>query len=54
MHAAPAPARSGRLRVAIYSTWYRPSLAEHIGPGEAYNDALFRPDGSVRSTRELI
>ncbi len=54
MHAAPAPTGSGRLRIALYSTWYRPSLAEHIGPFQAYNDALFRTDGSVPSMTQLL
>jgi phage tail protein X len=39
MHASPRPTGSGGRRT-MYVTHYPPSLWEHIGPGEAYNDLV--------------
>lgn len=39
MHASPRPTGQGGRRT-MYVTHYPPSLWEHIGPGEAYNDLV--------------
>ena len=39
MHASPAPSGAG-MRRTMYVTHYPPSLFEHIGPGEAFNDLV--------------
>jgi hypothetical protein len=41
MHASPRPTGSGGRRT-IYVTFHPPSLFEHVGPGEAYNDVVRR------------
>jgi hypothetical protein len=39
MHASPRPAGAGGRRT-MYTTYYPPTLWEHIGPGEAFNDLV--------------
>jgi ectoine hydroxylase-related dioxygenase (phytanoyl-CoA dioxygenase family) len=39
MHASPRPTGAGGRRT-MYTTYYPPTLWEHIGPGEAYNDLV--------------
>ena len=39
MHASPEPTGAGGRRT-MYVTYYPPALWEHVGPGEAYNDAV--------------
>jgi ectoine hydroxylase-related dioxygenase (phytanoyl-CoA dioxygenase family) len=41
MHASPRPTGQGGRRT-IYVTYHPPTLFEHVGPGEAYNDAIRR------------
>jgi ectoine hydroxylase-related dioxygenase (phytanoyl-CoA dioxygenase family) len=41
MHASPRPTGDGGRRT-MYVSYYPPSLFEHVGPGEAYNDAIRR------------
>jgi hypothetical protein len=39
MHASPRPTGAGGRRT-MYTTYYPPTLWEHLGPGEAYNDLV--------------
>jgi hypothetical protein len=39
MHASPRPTGAGGRRT-MYTTYYPPTLWDHIGPGEAYNDLV--------------
>jgi ectoine hydroxylase-related dioxygenase (phytanoyl-CoA dioxygenase family) len=39
MHASPRPTGAGGRRT-MYTTFYPPTLWDHIGPGEAYNDLV--------------
>lgn len=39
MHASPRPTAEGGRRT-MYTTYYPPTLWEHIGPGEAFNDLV--------------
>ena len=41
MHASPRPTGAGGRRT-IYVTYHPPTLFEHVGAGEAYNDAIRR------------
>jgi hypothetical protein len=41
MHASPKPTGAGGRRT-MYVSYYPPTLFEHVGPGEAYNDAIRR------------
>jgi ectoine hydroxylase-related dioxygenase (phytanoyl-CoA dioxygenase family) len=41
LHASPRPTGDGGRRT-IYVTFHPPSLFEHVGPGEAYNDVIRR------------
>ncbi len=41
MHASPRPTGEGGRRT-MYVSYYPPTLFEHVGPGEAYNDAIRR------------
>jgi hypothetical protein len=41
LHASPRPTGQGGRRT-IYVTFHPPALFEHVGPGEAYNDAIRR------------
>jgi hypothetical protein len=41
MHASPKPTGAGGRRT-MYVSFYPPTLFEHVGPGEAYNDAIRR------------
>jgi ectoine hydroxylase-related dioxygenase (phytanoyl-CoA dioxygenase family) len=41
MHASPRPTAEGGRRT-MYVSYYPPTLFEHVGPGEAYNDAIRR------------
>ncbi|MFL6239140.1 MAG: phytanoyl-CoA dioxygenase family protein [Actinomycetes bacterium] len=41
MHASPRPTGDGGRRT-MYVSYYPPSLFEHVGSGEAYNDAIRR------------
>lgn len=39
MHASPRPTGEGGRRT-MYTTYYPPTLWEHVGPGEAFNDLV--------------
>lgn len=46
MHASPAPTERGGRRT-LYTTWYPPTVWEHVGPGEAFNDLVRNRTGEV-------
>ena len=45
MHASPRPTGVGGRRT-MYVSYYPPTLFKHVGPGEAYNDAIRRRTAS--------